>query len=80
MGGNVLLMWTPPLEPTQVVADSDEEQTAYYGYIPLLSYAALFGSFQGGCAEYSYSWSVNGLTVNSLTTYTNVYSINTRRS
>lgn len=46
-------------EPTQLIADAGEDETVYYGYTPL-SCADISASAQGGCPEYSYSWSANG--------------------
>jgi hypothetical protein len=51
-------------EPDPLVANAGNDQTVYYGYTPL-SCADLSGSAAGGCAEYSYSWSVNGNVLNS---------------
>lgn len=46
-------------EPTELIADAGEDETVYYGYTPL-SCAEISASAQGGCPEYSYSWSANG--------------------
>ena len=52
--------------PAKLIADAGEEQTVYYGYTPF-SCADISGSAQGGCAEYSYSWSANGSVISSST-------------
>ena len=49
-------------EPTQLIADAGEDETVYYGYTPL-SCADIGASAQGGCPEYSYSWSANESTI-----------------
>lgn len=49
-------------EPPMLNANAGNGQTVYYGYTPQ-SCAQLSGSATGGCAEYNYSWSAEGINI-----------------